>query len=155
MKKFLLGCLGVAVLGMIVIVVVGAVLYRQTPVLSASLDAPAAVPLDTEFTLVVTATNPHAKPVTLDSIDIQDSFLEGFQVLGVEPEPKSTQHLFTFRTWDFGKKIPAGAAEQVRFQLKAIQAGHFSGDIDVCNVVQKYTTVVGDIVVKDDAGEQP
>jgi hypothetical protein len=76
MKKSFLGCLGAALL----VVVVGAAivwlwLFRDLPVLDATLSLHSEVEIDSTIPMVVIATNSHGKSITLDSIDIDDSFL--------------------------------------------------------------------------------
>jgi uncharacterized protein (DUF58 family) len=151
MKRTVLGCLAVALL----IVAAGTVfvwfwLFRALPVLDASLSLPREVALESTVPLVITVTNPHEKSVTLDSIDIADSLLSGFQVVSIEPDPTETYHIpiFDQRSWTFGESVMPGGTLSVTFHLRAVQAGHFSGDIDVCNPNQNCTTLLADVVVK-------
>lgn len=96
-------------------------------------------------------TNSYDKPVTLDSVDVDDAFLAGFQVVTVVPEPSDTSHLSLGhqRTWAFGKVVPPKETLSVTFTLRAIAEGHFSGDVDVCNPSQDFKTVLADVVVTD------
>ena len=116
----------------------------------AALSIPPEVQLDAPVTLVITATNTHEKAVTLDSIDIEDSFLAGFQVVDIDPPPEETMHLpfVNQRSWTFSRMLAAGEACSVSFTLKPVVAGHFSGDVDVCNPNQDFTTLFADVVVK-------
>ena len=150
MKKIAIGCAGLALVAVLMIVCVVVWLSTELPVLDASLSAPSTAQLDSTLTLVVTATNNHTKAIVLDSIDIQDSFLDGFQVIDVNPEPADTTHIFGMRSWDFGSAVPPGDSQVIRFTMKAIQEGHFSGDVDVCNPNQDYTTVIADVVVRNE-----
>jgi hypothetical protein len=149
MKKALIGCLCVAA------VVVAALalgtwlwLFRELPVLSATLAVPSEAKLDGTVVMVVTTTNAHEKAVTLDSVDIDDAFLDGFQVVKVEPTPTDTMHILGQRSWSFDQAVEPGGTLEVRFELKAVQEGHFSGDVDVCNPNQDFTTLVADVVVR-------
>ncbi len=149
MKKILIGCLGAAAL--FAILTAGAVWYwffRDLPNLEASLSLPQTVELDASVTMLVTTTNTHKTAVTLDSIDIDDSFLKGFQVGRITPKPRDTSHFFGQRSWDFGRTVAPGESLEIEFTLKAIQEGHFSGDLDVCNPNQDFTTQVADVVVR-------
>lgn len=121
---------------------------RELPVLDASLSLPPQATLDSTVIMVVTTTNTHTKPLILNSIDVGDSFLDGFQVVKIEPSPSATEHLYYFRRWDFGQTVDPGATLQVRFELKAVLEGHFSGDIDVCNPNLDYKTLLADVVVR-------
>jgi hypothetical protein len=152
MKKLIIGLLAGAAT---TVTIVGLVIYfwffRKTPALDASLSVLQDVGLDATVALTVTATNSHNQPVILDSIDIDDSFLAGFQVITVEPKPSSTTHLSLGhqRSWDFGNSVSPHGTQAVIFTLRAISEGHFSGDVDVCNPNQDYKTVLADVVVKN------
>ena len=154
MKNLAIGCLGVALIAVLAISAVGIWLFRELPVLDASLSAPSVVQLDSTFTVVVTTTNNHNEAIVLDSIDIQDSFLEGFQVIEVQPEPADTTHIFNFRSWDFGSAVSPGESQEIRFTMKAVQEGHFSGDVDVCNPNQDFTTMIADVVVRQEPSDK-
>jgi hypothetical protein len=154
MKKIILGCLGVVVL----VIVVGAGLiwfwlFRELPMLDASLSLPNEAALDSTVTMVITATNTHETPITLDSIDIDDAFLSGFQVISIQPASTDTTHvpIANQRSWDFGTIVQPGGSISVAFQLRAVTQGHFSGDIDVCNPNQDFKTLLADVVVKKNA----
>jgi len=99
----------------------------------------------------VTVTNPHAQAVTLDSIDVSKSFLSGFQVVAVDPAPTETYDIpFTDqRSWTFNHEVLPEQSLSINFELKAVQAGHFSGEIDVCNPNQDFRTLYADVLVLD------
>ena len=151
MKKVVIGCLGAAVLFVVVVVVVGVVawsfLFRELPVLDATISVPAQAALDSTVTLVVATTNAHKQAVMLDSIDIDDSFLTGFQVVSIDPQPTETAHmpLLNQRSWSFAKP---GGSFSVTFTLRAVVEGHFSGDVDICNPNQDFNTLLADVVVR-------
>lgn len=148
MKKVLAGCLGVVVLGTMV---VGAgLLYFivERPTLDAALDIPATVVLKEAFELRVISTNHHDTPVTLDSIDISDDLFDGFQVISIEPRPKRRLDIFGMQSWNFGQRVQPGEDFVVTFELRPIAEGRFVGDIDVCNPSQDFQTLIADIIVK-------
>jgi len=152
MNKTVVGCLIAAALAVILpVLAIGIWLVREAPMLDASLSVPPQVALDSTAIMVVTTTNPHPKPVTLDSIDVDDSFLAGFQVVRIDPEPVDTMHIFGQRSWTFDQSVAPGDSLEVRFELRAVQEGHFSGDVDVCNPGFDFMTVVADVVVTEEA----
>jgi hypothetical protein len=158
MKKVLIGCLGAGVLFLVVVVgTVGYWLLHEAPMLDAKLSVPSEVALDSTATLVVTVTNPHEEDVTLDSIDIADSFLAGFQVVSVEPEPNDTMSVpfMEQRSWDFGEPVGPGKSLTVKFTLKPVSEGRFSGEVDVCNPSQDSKSLLADVVVKKGLSSQP
>ena len=61
--------------------------FREEPLLDANLSLPLEAKLGNSITMTVTATNNHSKTVVLDSIDISDSFIAGFQVVSINPHP--------------------------------------------------------------------
>ncbi len=151
MKKFALGCL--VSLGLVLVLVVGAfvwVVLREGPVLDGSLSVPADAALGSTFTIVVTAHNPHDRPVTLDSIDISDSFLAGFQVLEIRPAASSTMHvgLVRRRSWEFRSEVLRGDTLRIEFRLRAVARGRFTGEVAICNPTQDEKTLLADVVVR-------
>lgn len=151
MKKIIIGCLGALVLSLAAVAAgIWFWLFRELPVLDATLAAPSEVELGATVALVITATNPHRKAVTLDSVDIEDSFLSGFQVVSIDPKPTGTTHVSVAsqRSWGFGTVVAPGGSLAVTFRLKPVLEGHFSGDVDVCNPNQNFTTVLADVMVR-------
>ena len=152
MKKVILGCLAVVALQ----IAGGAVLFwylflRETALLEAQLTVPNEVRVGETTELTVETSNPHSGPVILDSIDIDDAFLRGFQVLSVAPEPTGTEQVpfIDQRSWSFGRSVPPGGKLAVRFTLKSLQVGHFVGNVDVCNPNQDYKSLYADVVVTE------
>jgi hypothetical protein len=123
---------------------------RETPLLETSLALPEHVAAGQPFDLVVHAHNPHAEPVTLDSVDVDLELLGAFQVLEVVPPPAGTLKipLLDQRSWTYGRAVPPGETWSVTFRLRPLQPGHFSGTIDVCNPSQQFTSHYADIVVQ-------
>ena len=153
MNKYLVGCLGVSfVVGISLLGAVAFFLLSEFPVLDASLSVPPEASLGATITMVVTTTNTHTKAIKLDSIDVGDTFLEGFRVLSVDPEPSDTMRVFGMRTWFFGERVEPGDSLDVRFALEAVMEGHFSGDVDVCNPTQDFTTLIADVVIREEEG---
>lgn len=103
-----------------------------------------------EVIMTVTITNSHPEAIVLDSIDVDDSFLEGFRVVNIVPEPKDTMHVFGRRSWDFTRKVAVADSWDIQFNLKAVSAGHWSGDVDLCNPNQDCTTLIADMGVNDE-----
>lgn len=149
MKRVIIGCLGATAL-LVAVAALGLwfLLFRDLPVLDATLSLPSEVAMESTMSMVITATNPHKEPVTLDSVDIDDSFLAGFQVVAIVPEPIETTHvpLINQRSWSFEKQVEPGDSISVSFELKPVMEGHFSGDVDVCNPNQDFSTLFADVV---------
>ncbi len=131
------GC-GILCLGMILFVIVlgGSFLkwVTQTPEdIEVDVIVPAAVSLDDEFILRVEITNLADVEQTLDSIDIDVSYLDGVIVDGTEPAYVDfTEIADAFHTYEFQSPIPAGSKLDIRFYFTAIRVGDGSGEISVC-----------------------
>ena len=115
--------------------------------LEASVVVPSSVTFGETVTMVVAAENQNSRPVTLGSIDIWNSFLEGFQVVSVNPEPEKRYDHHEYRRWGYGIAVEPGASIEIKFELNAVKEGHFAGDIDVCNADYYYNTAVAEIFV--------
>ena len=141
--KIILGCLGAFIA---TVLLVGAgfwfLLMRELPVLDAKLTAENEVAVADVTTMAVVTSNSHDRSVVLDSIDIDSIFLDGFQVLSVKPEPKESMQFFGQQTWSFGTRVEPGESLTVYFELKALKAGRFTGDVDVCNPNQDWHSMV-------------
>ena len=148
MKQFVVGCLAIsAVLFIGLVVLIYFVLIRELPTLEASIATPASVAVNSTFDAVVTAENTHSDQIVLDSIDVEAVFLEGFQVVSVSPKPSETYSIFGYRTWEFDQAVEPGEKVEVTFTLRAVQQGHYTGDVDVCNPNQDFQTVFADVMV--------
>lgn len=150
MRKVLLGCLVLFVVGSLVAGAACWYVLRKRPQLGATLELPPTARAGQTISLVARLDNPHDRPVTLDSIDIAESFLEGFQVLRVEPKPTDTTRvpIVNQRSWSFGQAVPAGGTMAVTFTLRCLRAGHFTGTVDACNPSQDCTSLYGDVDVQ-------
>ena len=157
MRKVVVGCLVVFVLASLVGAVACWYVLRKRPQLGATLELPPIARAGQTISLVARLDNPHDRPVTLDSVDIAESFLEGFQVLRVEPRPTDTMRvpLVNQRSWSFGQAVPAGGKMAVTFTLRCLRAGHFTGTVDTCNPSQDCTSLFGDVDVQAGSAELP
>ena len=123
------------------------------PTLDVKLQAPGFVKLDEEFDLVLLIRNLEEQdPIELYSVDVDVTFLEGFEVLSIEPEPTGTEALGEWyqKRWLFQTPLKAGDSLTVTFRLKAARVGHYVGDIDVCDPEINYTTAIPNIDIEPD-----
>ena len=100
--------------------------------------------------MVVQTSNPHSEVVFLDSIDIDLSLLQGFQVLSVDPQHSGTENIpfVNQRTWSFQEAVLPGDEFEITFLLQPFVAGHFTDNIDVCNANYDWKSLYADVVVK-------
>ncbi|MEM9556237.1 MAG: hypothetical protein AAGC60_18410 [Acidobacteriota bacterium] len=149
-NAILVGCF-IAACGAVGLIVLGLYFFVQEhPLLEASLQAPNEAIVGEEFTLSIELSNPHDEAVQLDSIDVDESLLAGFQVLEIEPTPTDSLTLpfIEQRSWSFGRTLKPGQKAMVSFRLKPLSAGHFTGSLDVCNPAQDWVGLYADIVVR-------
>jgi hypothetical protein len=137
------GLVAVAVLG------AGCDMLRVKPTFEVSVAVPTDIVAMEPFALGVDVKNPHGSAITLDSVDLDDKLLTGFQVVSVDPKPKDTMHvpLLNQRSWSFGTSVPAGTTQRVTFNLRALNAGRFSGNVGACNPGQDCASTFADLVV--------
>lgn len=149
MKALLIGCLSLVLMAIVAIGLGVAWLFIERPTLDGSLDMPLQVTVGETFHATITASNGHDKTVTLDSIDISDTLLAGVQISSIEPDPESTTRVPVLdqRSWAFNTPVEPGATMTVRYTLRAVREGHFTGDIDLCNPSQDFFTLYGDLVI--------
>lgn len=119
------------------------------PTFEVALAIPDELTVGQTFALGVDVKNPHGSAITLDSVDVDDKILKGFQVMSVEPSAKDTMHVpvVNQRSWTFGTSVPAATTHRVTFKLKPLQAGRFSGNIGACNPGQDCGNTFADLVV--------
>jgi hypothetical protein len=154
----IIGWLSAAALAAVIAVVgIGFWLLRELPAPDADLSLPLEAELNSTISMVVTVSNPHDEVVTLDSIDIDESFLEGFQIISIDPKPTDTNNVpfIGQRSWSFGKQLPPGESLAVAFEMKPIAEGRFSGDVDVCNPNQDFTTLYAEVTVTKQLTDEP
>lgn len=137
-------------LGLACLVASGCGLFRVDPQLDAELRMPDEITVDQAFDLVVDLKNPHEKAVTLDSIDVDSALIKDFQVVKITPTPTDTMRIPVVdqRSWSFGKAVPSQGALQVSFTLRPLKAGHYTGNVEVCNPNQDCTSLYADIAVR-------
>jgi hypothetical protein len=95
-------------------------------------DMPRAVPPNKDVTLTVTMENARAaEPFKVDSIDIASSFLRGFAVGSIEPEPNDVDESFGSVTLDYGLSVAPGGKLVISLKLRSKSPGVFVGDVDI------------------------
>lgn len=115
-----------------------------------SVDAPDSVTVGEEFELAVTVQNVHDTAAQLGSIDIYDSFLDGFDVVSVSPEPTEELGVLDFRSFYFEEELGVNESTVVVYTLKAAQAGLWSGDVDCCTPSENFSTATAVVRVVEE-----
>ena len=88
---------------------IGAVGYysmmQSPPGFEVTLVHPEEVTVGETFTIEVAISNPTAERLSLDSVDLYDELLDGFEIVSIDPKPNSKDHLFGYRSYYFEKKL--------------------------------------------------
>lgn len=117
---------------------------------SVELEAPAMVKVGELVTMQVTATNISEDLQTLNSIDIYDSLLDGFELVRVSPKTNDDTNIFDFRSFYFDDlRLKPGESTTVTFELKAVKPGTWQGDVDCCTPMESFSTAIATIMVAD------
>ena len=118
----------------------GRYLFRSAAGEPATIDiqitAPSQVPVDEPFQILIRIIDiePGGEAQLLHSIDISDSYLEGFEL--VETEPAFTNSFgipfVNFQSYVFEQTIPQSGVTAVGFTMVGKEEGVYQGEIDVC-----------------------
>jgi hypothetical protein len=150
MGKFLLGFVVGVVVGVVLTLVFFVVVGLQSgPTLVSTIYAPEQVRIGEPFVMRIVSSNPHDAEVQLYSVDIDDSFLELFEVVAIEPQPTDSMRIpfLDQRSWFFERDVQPGDSLAVTFTLSPLQAGVPVGNVEVCNAAVDCIPVSFDIEV--------
>ena len=114
--------------------------FMDSPNFSVTVESPNEVNREEIFTISIDVTNPSDETITLGSIDIYDSLLEGFEIVKIEPNPEETDTIFDFHTTYFNQSLAPRGNFRVAYTLKAKAEGLWIGDIDCCTPSEKFVT---------------
>jgi len=67
----------------------------------------------------------------LSSIDFEESFISGFKILELSPEPRNKSKSLGHLSLEYPIDIPAGESREFNIQLRAQKAGIYIGDADI------------------------
>ena len=84
-------------------------------------------------------TNPTDQTLTLNTIDLADTLLDGFTVSSVSPSA-SSYNSFGSTSYQFSKTISAGESYEVTLVLEATKPGVWTGDVDFSNPSLSFVT---------------
>ncbi len=108
--------------------------FEGTDDFSAVIDAPAVVTKGAPFTVTITVMNTANEPQRLDSLDIDDAWLQGLTLTASSPPYKEAMHVPIDNTWSYSysELIPAGGSSTITLTATGVQTGTFRGEVDVC-----------------------
>lgn len=99
-----------------------------------TIDAPSSVPLNEPFLMTVQIRSLTAEGQSIDSIDIQNSYLEGIEVQSTQPAATDqfSIPIVGFETYLFERDLFGNDTVTIEFVMMGFTEGQYSGDIDVC-----------------------
>lgn len=102
---------------------------------SIDLVAPETVAVGDVFDVTLEVTNHGDEVHVIDSIDIANDVLDGFEVFSVDPEPAGELSLEPFLdqySYTMELDVEANGSQTVTFSLGALEEGSYDGSFDVC-----------------------
>ena len=102
---------------------------------SIDVDAPETVVVGDVFDFTVEVTNHDDEVHVIDSIDIANDFLDGFEIFSVDPEQSGELSLEPFLdqySYTMGAEVAPDESVVVTFSAGASEIGEYSGSFDVC-----------------------
>jgi|GEM_PF-3530845 len=96
-------------------------------------DYPDNVAVGDEFEITMTIENLLDKPRSLVDVDFYSSVLDGVSIESTSPIPvaDSGGYVLGSRTLSFNQTIPAEGEIVIIFTMTALEAGYFTGDVDL------------------------
>ncbi len=110
------------------------------PAFAVKIDVPPQTTVGAEILVQMEVTNPTDSSLELDSIDFEDSLLEGFRVKSVFPAPTGTYKVIDSMSYSYSESLSAGETFKISFLLEAVKPGIWTGDVDFCNPSQDFVT---------------
>ncbi|HKZ69329.1 MAG TPA: hypothetical protein VJ020_04565 [Anaerolineales bacterium] len=136
-----IGCLAGCLAAVVATLCLGGVLLGfltdEPENVSIDVSAPLTISRGESFTIEVQLENSAGQAQSLDSIDIDLTYLDGIAIERTDPPFTETIRNdlvsgLAFQSYYFEHDIPIGGTLTVTFSAVALKAGDFAGDLDVC-----------------------
>lgn len=124
-------------------------IYTEPPTFQIDVVHPENVELGEEFEIKISVENSGEKKAQLANIDLYDGLMDGFEILDVNPKPKSSERIIGYHSYNYLKSLSPGAVHELTIKLRAKEVGYWSDDIDACNAMQNMVTHYTEIEVLD------
>ncbi len=124
-------------------------MFRDSPEFELSVDHPETVLIGEVFKVKVTVKNGGAKDMKLADLDVYDDLLDGFEILSVNPKPRTSERIIGYFSHDFSETLAPAESFEIEFELRAKDVGYWSGDIDACTPSMNFVTYYTEIEVLD------
>lgn len=120
---------------------------REPPPFTVGVGHPDVVEVGETLTLKVTVANDGTKDLKFAELDLYDTLLDGFEVVAVNPKPKSRERIYGIVTYGFSRTLKPGESFGIGFELRAKEAGLWTGGVDACTPMQNYVSEYAEIEV--------
>ena len=124
-------------------------MYRDSPEFELGIEYPESVLVGDVFKVIVTVKNDGAEEMKLGDLDVYDDLLGGFEVVAVNPRPRTTEKIMGFISHDYSRSLAPAEKFEIEFELRAKEVGRWGGDIDACTPTQNFVTHYAEIEVLD------
>ncbi|MBX3437779.1 MAG: hypothetical protein KF861_09830 [Planctomycetaceae bacterium] len=106
--------------------------YADPEAVMAWVELPRTAKVGDEMTLTIEIENGRAeKPLRLSGLEVEETFLEGFTLVSVAPEPRQQGRSFGYLSLEYPVDIAAGKSVKYELKLQAKEPGIYIGDVDV------------------------
>ncbi len=122
---------------------------REAPPFAISVEHPDVVEVGETMTMKVTVANDGTKDLKFAELDLYDTFLDGFEVVAVNPKPKTKERIFGIVTYGFSRTLKPAESFGIELELRAKEAGLWTGGVDACTPTQNYVSEYAEIEVVD------
>ncbi len=115
-------------------------LGSEPPPFQLTVEKPEEVGVGETFAVEVRVRNSGDRPLDLGSLDVDDSLLDGFRVVDVEPLPEKRDHTLDFSSFYVTRTLAPGESAAVTLRLEARREGVWTGDVDACTPDEDFVT---------------
>jgi hypothetical protein len=122
------------------------------PPFAVSIEAPSEAVIGQPVNLKMKVINPTDQNLELGSIDVYDSLLKGFEIVGIDPAPVDRDSAFGFQTFYYSRTLSPGESWEMTLGLKPVKEGVWTGEVDFCTPGEKFVTSSVTIRVKPGGG---
>jgi hypothetical protein len=126
-------------------------LYNEPPRFDVAVDCPPEVVLGEVLKAKVSVKNDGGKNLKLENLDVYRELLDGFEILSVNPKPRTTERIVDYISYGFSRSLKPGETFDFEIEMRAKEIGVWGGDIDACTTMQTFITHYTEIEVVDAA----
>ena len=127
----------------------------RPPAFAVTVTHPEPIEVGETFKLSIEVANPTTDAISLGSIDVYRSILDGFEVLDVKPKPTTRGTDQDYTSFYFRESIEPSESFTFELTLRANAPGIWGGDIDCCTPFENFVTRFTELSVIEPASPTP